>query len=157
MKTQNQFTETKVSDVMSTHVHKLMANDTVQEAVALMVDHSLNTIPIVDSDDKCIGILSRTDMTELFLQEDHELARVLDTDRLSMDWIHRTLETSDVCQVNELMTYEVAKIRVDQNLHDASREMVRGKIHHLPVVDDNERIVGILSSFDIVKAVAEIE
>lgn len=157
MKTQNQLADIKVNHVMSTHVHRLMANDTVQEAVALMVDHGLNTIPIVDADDRCIGILSRTDLTELFLQEDHELSRVLDTDRLSMDWIHRTLETSDVCQVNELMTYEVAKIRANQNLNEASKEMVRGKIHHLPVVDDEDKIVGILSSFDVVKAVAEAE
>jgi len=157
MKTQNQFAEIQVTKVMSTNVQKLMANDTVQEAVALMVDHGLNTIPIVDTEDRCIGILSRTDLTELFLQEDQELSRVLDTDRLSMEWIHRALETSDVAQVNELMTYEVAKIRESQNLYEASREMVRGKIHHLPVVDENEKIVGILSSFDIVKAVAESE
>jgi predicted transcriptional regulator len=157
MKTQNQFAEIKVSKVMSTHVQKLMPNDTIQEAVALMVDHGLTTIPIIDLEDKCIGILSRTDLTELFLQEDHELARVMDTDRLSMDWIHRTLETCDVRQVSELMTYEVAKIQESQNLFEASREMVRAKIHHLPVVDENEKLVGILSSFDIVKAIAESE
>jgi CBS-domain-containing membrane protein len=154
MTTQNQLAEIQVSEIMSSHVQKLMADDTVQEAVALMVDHSLNSIPIVDSEDRCIGMLSRTDLTELFLQEDQELARVLDTDRLSMDWIHRALETSDVAQVKELMTYEVSKIQATQNLHEASREMVRGKIHHLPVVDENEKLVGILSSFDIVKAVA---
>jgi CBS domain-containing protein len=157
MTTQNQLAEIQVSEIMSSHVQKLMADDTVQEAVALMVDHSLNSIPIVDAEDRCIGMLSRTDLTELFLQEDHELARVMDTDRLSMDWINRALETSDVAQVKELMTYEVSKIQATQNLHDASREMVRGKIHHLPVVDENEKLVGILSSFDIVKAVANAD
>ena len=157
MTTQNQLAAIQVNEIMSTHVQKLMADDTVQEAVALMVDHSLNTIPIVDGEDRCIGILSRTDLTELFLQEDQELSRVLETDRLSMEWIHRALETSDVAQVKELMTYEVAKIQEKQNLYEAAREMVRGKIHHLPVIDENEKLVGILSTFDIVKAVAQAD
>jgi CBS domain-containing protein len=157
MKTQKQFAEIKIKDAMSNHVQTLMCDDTVQDAVALMIDNKFSTIPVVDAHDKCIGILSRSDVTEIFLREDHELARVLDTDRLSMDWIQGSLETCEIRQVKELMTYDVAQIRETQSISDACREMARNKIHHLPVVDEEDRVVGILSTLDIVKAVADSE
>jgi CBS-domain-containing membrane protein len=157
MKTQKQFAEIKIKDVMSNHVQTLMCDDTIQDAVALMIDNKFSTIPVVDAHDKCIGILSRSDVTEIFLREDHELARVLDTDRLSMDWIQGSLETCEIRQVKELMTYDVAQIRETQSISDACREMARNEIHHLPVVDEEGRVMGILSTLDIVKAVAESE
>ena len=157
MKTKKQFTEIKIKDVMSNHVQTLMCDDTVQDAVALMIENKFSTIPVVDVHNKCIGILSRSDVTEIFLREDHELARVLDTDRLSMDWIQGSLETCEIRQVKELMTFDVAQIRQTQSIADACQEMAQNKIHHLPVVDEDDHVVGILSTLDIVKAVAEAE
>lgn len=157
MKTQKRFAEIKIEDVMSNHVQTLMCDDTIQDAMALMIENKFSTIPVVDAHNKCIGILSRSDLTEIFLREDHELARVLDTDRLSMDWIQGSLETCEIRQVKELMTYEVAQIRANQSLSDACREMSQKQIHHLPVVDEDEHVVGILSTLDVVKAVAECE
>lgn len=155
MKTKKQFTEIKIKDVMSSHVQTLMCDDTIQDAVALMIENKFSTIPVVDSHNKCIGILSRSDVTELFLREDHELARVLDTDRLSMDWIQGSLETCEIRQVKELMTFDVAQIRDSQSIADACQEMSKNQIHHLPVVDEEDQVVGILSTLDIVKAVAQ--
>ena len=59
--------------------------------------------------------------------------------------------------MKELMTYDVATINANQSLKEASQAMVRQKIHHLPVIDEKEQITGIVSAFDIVKAVAEAE
>ena len=94
-------------------------------------------------------------MNELFLEEDSKLAQTNETPRLSLEWINQTLETCDTRLVHELMTYEVATIGENQTLIEASQEMVRQRIHHLPVVNDREQISGIVSAFDIVKAVAE--
>ena len=155
MKTQKKFTEVKIKEIMSARVHSLMTDDTIHDAAAMMLDNGLTTVPVIDSDNKCIGILSRSDMTELFLKEDNELAHVLDAPRLSLEWLNQSLETADVRLVKELMTYDVATIGADQTLKEASQEMVRQRIHHLPVIDEKEHVAGIVSAFDIVKAVAE--
>ena len=155
MKTQKKLTEIKIKEIMSSRVQTLMSNDTIHDAVALMLDNGLTTIPVVDGEKKCIGILSRSDMNELFLQEDSELAHSYDTPRLSLEWINQSLETCDTRLVKELMTYDVATIGENQSLTEASQEMVRQKIHHLPVINDKEQISGIVSAFDVVKAVAE--
>lgn len=155
MKTRNPVTEVNVSEIMTTHVEVVSPTDSIKDAVSLMVDSKLTTIPVVNGDAKCIGILSRSDLTEMFLQEDSELSRAVDTDRLALKWLKDSLDTSDVRQVKELMTYDVVTIRADQSLSVACKEMTKQRVHHLPVVNDREIVVGIVSAFDVVKAVAE--
>ncbi len=157
MKTQKKFNEIQVKEIMSSRVQCLMTDDTIHDAVAMMMDNGLSTVPVVDDDNRCVGILSRSDMTELFLKEDNELAQVLDAPRMSLEWLSQSLETTDVRLVKELMTYEVATIHASQTLKAACQEMVRQQIHHLPVVDEKEQVTGIVSTFDIVKAVAEAD
>ena len=157
MKTKKPIAEIQVSEMMTRQVHSLMANDSIQDAVALMLDHNLTSIPVIGPENNCIGILSHSDLTELFLQEDDELSRVLDTPRLSMEWLNRTLDTCDARQVSELMTHEVTTIREDQTLSETCKALVRGRIHHLPVVDDQDQITGIVSAFDVVKTIASQE
>lgn len=154
MKTQNPISNVQISEAMTRRVETLSPSDTIKDAVTLMMDSKLSTVPVVDGENRCIGILSRNDLTEMFLNEDNVLASVLDTDRLSLEWLNRSLDTGDVKMVKELMTYDVTTLRSDQNLSDACREMTRHKIHHLPVVDDQNKVIGIVSTFDVVTSIA---
>ena len=145
-----------VADIMTDKVETLSASDTIKFAASLMVDSQVTTIPVVDGKQHCIGILSRTDLTEMFLSEDEALSSALDSDRLSAEWLNRSLDTSESRLVKEFMNYEVATIRSDKTVSAACKEMVKRKIHHLPVVDESDVVVGIVSTFDIVKAVAQM-
>lgn len=155
MTTQTPITEKRVDEIMTKRVETLTPNDTIKDAVNLMIDSKVNTVPVVDHENKCIGILSRTDLTEMFMEEDNHLSDVLDTERLSMDWVHHSLETSNKKLVKELMNYDVATVRNNQKLTDACHLMSLHQIHHLPVVDDLDAVVGIVSTFDIVSALAK--
>lgn len=155
MKTKKTVSDVRVNQVMTKRVEMLTPVDTIKQAVTLMLDCELTTIPIVDSQSRCVGILSRNDLTEMFLQEDDELSRVLETDRLSLGWLNRSLDTGDTRTVKELMTCDVVTAQANQTLAEACQIMTRHKIHHLPVVDEEGVVVGIISAFDVVVAVAE--
>jgi CBS domain-containing protein len=47
------------------------------------------------------------------------------------------------------MTSPVASIGPEATLVDAARAMLRHRVHHLPVVDDEQRLVGIVSTMDL--------
>ena len=121
----------------------------------MMIDSHVSTILVVNGYLHCLGVLSRTDLTEIFLKEDDALAHALDTDRLSLKCLNRSLDTSDSRTVGELMNDQVVAIGGDQSLHAACQKMIASQIHHLPVVDNENHLVGIISNFDIVKAVAD--
>jgi CBS-domain-containing membrane protein len=154
MKTKTRVGELTVADVMTRKVVTVKPDDSIRDAVALMQEQELTTLPVVGNEDQCIGVLSRSDLTDFFLSEDDELARVLDTDRLSMAWLFQTLETSDVRHVKELMTDNVQNVDQNASLADACKLFVRHRIHHLPVVDVDDRLIGLISTFDVVKALA---
>ncbi|MBL8923650.1 MAG: CBS domain-containing protein [Myxococcaceae bacterium] len=58
-------------------------------------------------------------------------------------------------QVTELMTNAVLTIRADTPLEQAATEMRLGHVRHLPVVDLDGRVLGVLSSFDVMRALAQ--
>ncbi len=156
MKTKNSVTEVKISEIMTKNVETVSPTDSIKDAVNLMMDSKLSTIPVINGDYQCVGILSRSDLTEMFLQEDSDLSQALDTDLIALKWLQQSLATSEARQVKELMTYEVATIRADQSLADACKEMARLQVHHLPVVDGRDTVVGIVSAFDVVSALAKV-
>lgn len=154
MKTKQSVNEIKVSEVMTRRVEMLASGDTIKDAVNLMLDCKLSTVPVVDGECQCIGMLSRSDLTEMFMQEDSELSHVLDSNRLSMERVNRSLDTVEARIVKEFMTYDVATVHSNQTLTEACQQMARHQIHHLPVVDEDDKVIGIISAFDVVLAVA---
>ncbi len=154
MTTTKSISEMLIDEIMTRNVDMLSPSDSIQNAVKLMLDGRITTLPVVGPEGQCVGILSHSDLTEFFLNEDSQLTEAMDVGTLSMDWLARSIETSDVSQVNELMTHEVTTIRSDKTVADACREMVRLKVHHLPVVDQQDKVVGIVSTFDVVTAIA---
>lgn len=149
-------TDIEVGDVMTTRLVTTMADDTVQEVAALMLENDFSTIPVVNSSEQCVGILSRKDLTEMFLQEDQELSRLLDTDRLSMEWLSRSTETSELRKVHELMNVNITTILRTAKLPAVCQTMSKHKVHHLPVIDENETLVGMVSTFDVINAIADL-
>ena len=144
----------KVKEIMTQRVVALAPDDTIQEAANILLENRLATLPVVNYDNKCVGMISGKDLTELFLEEDSELSRLFDTDRLSLEWFHQSLDTSDVRKVKEFMTQNVSQVDPETSIPDVCREMVRNRVHHLPVVDKSGVLQGIISTFDVVDAIA---
>ena len=154
MKAKTKTSQLTAQDIMTNHVETLMSGDTVKDALTLMIDHNLTTIPIINSEEHCIGILSRNDLTEMLAREDDELSHAKEGDRESLYWLSQTLDTGDVRKVSEFMVVEVHSANVSDQLGDICKKMHQHHIHHLPVLDDNNKLVGIVSAFDIVTAIA---
>ncbi len=51
-----------VGDVMTTKVHTVHPDDSVRRAATLMRDHKINRVPVVDEEDRLVGLITRTDI-----------------------------------------------------------------------------------------------
>jgi CBS domain-containing protein len=142
--TQNSF----VGESMTTVVDHVNANDSASEAVTTMIESGHTAIPVVDHHLHCVGILSRKDFTELFFKEDRQLADFLGTD--SFDFQTRSpefVETCDDLKVSDLMTHDVETVTADTTLKAACKKMKRNGVHHLPVLDGEQKLIGMFSSW----------
>ena len=147
----------RVSDVLKKDVVTVSADDTLQTALELMAENHLTALPVVDGRDHCAGILSASDIVEIartLNEEMHDLGR---GDEESYEWLRDNLADHDMARhtVDEYMTDHVATVSADVALTEAASEMLRHRVHRLPVVDKKGKLRGIISTMDVLTAFVE--
>jgi len=116
-----------VEDLMSTAVLSLKETDTVGRAHLEMHVASIRHIPVVDGRQHVVGILSNRD-----------LIRALAEGRTSTP-------------VGEIMTRMVTTVRTSTPAFEAAEMMMEAKIGSLPVVGDDQQLVGIVTETDFLQ------
>ena len=145
-----------VRESMTRIVDHVYLNDSASEAVRLMIESGRTAIPVVNNDIRCVGILSRTDFTEIFFREDKQLAEFFNSEPFEFPNRSSSLvETCSDLSVSDLMTHDVKTIPADTTLQQACQTMSRLEVHHLPVVDADDRLIGMFSSLDAIRFIAD--
>ena len=155
MTTLESLSHLKVCDVMTRDVVSAMADESIHEVAQSMAENELSAIPVVNHLNQCIGIISRSDLTEMFLEEDQVLSGLLDADRMSVAWLSQSTEAGTLRKVKELMQDQLVTIGADSSVVQACRVMADHQIHHLLVTGDDRELLGIVSTFDIVRLIGQ--
>jgi CBS domain-containing protein len=133
-----------VSDVMTTDVMTVGPDTPFKELAAVLREHRLSALPVIDADRNLVGIVSEAD---LILK--HEYGNV-DGHRGRLR--HRRDRTKAHAETaDRLMTTSVVTIERDATLARAARLMHRHGVKRLPVVDRQGRLLGIVSRTDLLK------
>ena len=53
--------------------------------------------------------------------------------------------------LSSIMAEDLVTLNADASLDDVRRVFIKNKVHHIPIVDDNEQLVGIVSTYDLFK------
>jgi CBS domain-containing protein len=145
-----------VKDVMSKHVVTVNAGDTVHQALEVMIENKVSVLPVVDHQGHCVGILSTSDLVDVTYELDAGLNAAEHESELWWGPFIRNLSQNVAQQsVLDLMTEEVVAVAPNTPLVQAAGDMLRERVHRLPVVDDKRRLVGILSMSDVLQAFVE--
>jgi len=146
----------RVREVMSKDVVVVSPADTLHDAFELIVENRVSALPVVDGHDRCVGMLSTSDLIDLTHELEDELQNLGRADESGRPLlIERLAEAFGGEKVSAYMTESVAMIGAEIPLSEAAGMMLRNRVHRLPVVDDRKRLLGILSTTDIVAAVAD--
>lgn len=116
----------KVSEVMTRDVQTVRPDQAVQQAANFMLNADAGSIPVIDGD-RLIGMITDRDIAV------RGIARGYGPDT----------------PVRELMTDDLVVVRIDDDIEDAAAKMGEAQVRRLPVIDDNERLCGIVSLGDL--------
>ncbi|MGI6384518.1 MAG: CBS domain-containing protein [bacterium] len=122
-----------VGDIMTKNVTRVSPHDNLQKAAALMKDGKVGCL-VVTGSARAIGILT-----------DRDLA----VRALAQDWLPR--EHS----VSEVMTANPITINQDSDIMEAARLIGRNRIRRLPVTDDQNNLVGLVSEADVTEYIGQ--
>jgi CBS domain-containing protein len=118
---------------------KTVGGDTsIAEAVVSMADAHVSGMPVVDATGKVIGVLSTTDVLAAEAEAGDVEAR-------------QTLFENTA--VRDIMTPRPYTVAPDEDVREAARQMLYADVHRL-FVAEGDKVVGIISTTDIVRAVA---
>ena len=141
-------------DVMTTHVDTLRPTDTIHNALLMMAENDLSAIPVIDADGECVGIITQRDIIAEVRDKDVEdNERTNEAQRHLLTFGAVLLDELTNERVEDMMSSKVIKVGVADPVKDIAETMLHHKIHHIPVVGEDNRLVGIVSTMDIVAAI----
>ncbi len=128
----------KVAELMQTNVLTIRPDIPVAEAVISLADAHVSGLPVVDGNGQILGVVSTTDLLGAEAEASDDRARA--------SLFKRT-------QVRDIMTPHAQTIAPDAEVKEAAQQMLYVDVRRLFVVSD-EKLVGVISTKDIVQAVA---
>lgn len=116
-----------VGAMMSERVVTAESTDAVSEIRRRMQDHGISALPVLD-DDGLVGVVTSSDLVGAPSSGD---------------------------RADSVMTHPVVTVSPSTDVGAAAALMRARRIHHLPVVDDDEALVGIVTSWDLLDDLVE--
>ncbi len=145
----------QVKDVMTPKVISIEASASVLKAARLMLQNHISGLPVVDKDDKLVGIVTEGDFlrrSELGTQRGRPkwLEFIIGPGRLADEYVHASGR-----KVEEIMTPDPYTVTEEDTLEHLVEVMQSRRIKRLPVVRDG-RMVGIVSRANLMLALASL-
>ncbi len=143
----------RVSEVMTHDVVSVHPETPSGEIVRMLLDRDFRALPVVDADNRLVGIITNSDLVERGgLTARLELLSALESPALE-----RELAASGARErtATDVMTPAPTSVSADEQLERAAHLMAEHRIKRLPVVDDAGRLLGMLSRVDVLRTMGE--
>lgn len=132
----------KVRELMTNQVVTVSPETSLKEATRVMMNHKISGLPVVDSDNHLVGVVSEGDIVH------QESIRRPGTSLMSL--LKRTEHSA--LTVAEVMTSKVVTVDIDDDHTEAARRMESNSVKRLPVVDTSRKLAGLISRSDLLRA-----
>ncbi|GAB0110143.1 CBS domain-containing protein [Pseudoalteromonas distincta] len=133
-----------VSDLMTTNLFTVSTSSTLHDAHNLMKEKSIRHIPVVDENNLLVGILTQKIM----------IAKVMG---IVTTFGENSLQRREKkIKVEDIMTTDFIRLAPSQSLQEVVTFFVENRHGCMPVVDENNKLLGLLTSSDFVKLAARL-
>ncbi|KOU61704.1 CBS domain protein [Streptomyces sp. MMG1533] len=143
----------KVGSVMTTDVVRAEYGTPFKEVARRLADHRISGLPVVDEDDKVIGVISETDlvMRQAATPDPYEQPRRRPRLVALTRSARRQAAKAKARTAGQLMTEPPVTVHADDTIVEAARTMAQRHVERLPVLDEAERLVGIVTRRDLLQ------
>jgi CBS domain-containing protein len=119
----------KAREIMTTDPQVVTANDPVSRAAQIMRDSDIGLVPVVDDVDsrRLRGVITDRDIAIRHVAERH----------------------ADDCRVGNHMSEKLSRANPDDEVDEVLHTMQREQLRRIPVVEEGDRLVGIIAQADV--------
>jgi CBS domain-containing protein len=124
-----------VARLMSSNLQAVGPDTLVEDAATQMQDNGVGSLVVVDEDNQLLGILTTTDFVDIVAKSKPKAQTT----------------------VERYMTTDVVTTDAQTSIVDAADLMIEHGIHHLPVIDDEEGAIGMISTTDLAGYISSVQ
>jgi len=132
-----------VKNWMSKEVITVDADDSMQNAIFIIQEKKIKLLPVLKQDN-LVGIIT-----------DRDLKKASPSDATTLD-MHELMYLISKVKVRDLMTKEVYTVQPDLTVEEAAAILLAKRISGLPVVDKQNRLVGVITQSDIFRVIISL-
>ena len=149
----------KVKDCMTEEVVTIKRSTNLSQLIEIFRKHSFHTLPVVEADNKIVGVVTFEDLLKVFQPYSRDLARMLETvpfvEKEEEDILLADIssEMGMLVIVDDLINTNFVTVTGEAPVKEARRLM---KLHDSPrllVIKNGDTLTGIISLFDIILAI----
>jgi CBS domain-containing protein len=145
----------KVADLMTRAPETLRPKATLEEAARKILETRYGGFPVVDEEGRLLGLLQ---VEELLPRPENVPFSDVEALQLFGEWvdedtlqeIYRRYQSTPV---EAVMLKEIPRVHPEDPLGKALQVLLTTEVRHLPVVDQEDKVVGILTRSDILKLI----
>jgi CBS domain-containing protein len=140
-------------DLMTRDLLLIPKEASLRHAAHMLAQSQVSGAPVVDDTGRCIGVLSTTDFMRWMDDEQRRPTHPADTDCFS-EWEMVVPESLPCDVVAAFMTRDPVTVSPDLRIAELARIMLDAHIHRVIVVDPERHPVGVVTTTDVLAAVA---
>ncbi|MHB8909530.1 MAG: CBS domain-containing protein [Syntrophales bacterium] len=138
-----------VRDVMTVNVVKVRADADISEVTNLLSEHRISGMPVVDEDDRVIGVITEADVLSMAgMRKEHSFRDVI-RHLLGEPFPGKRQSRS----LREAMSSPAITTGPDADIREVAQILDERRIKRLPVVDGEGKLIGVISRADIVRII----
>ena len=146
-----------VAEIMTANPTTVSPETSLEEAIQILAKKEISGLPVVNKQGELVGIISETDLTWqatgveappyiMFLDS----VIYLENPAKHSQEVHKALGQT----VGEAMSDRPTTVKGNQLVREAAKIMHDKKVRRLPVVDDNSKLIGMITQGDVIKMMA---
>ncbi len=134
----------RVGDLMTGNVVSVVPATAFKDVAKLLAQHDISGLPVVDDEDRVVGVVSESDL----------LSRQAGGRTTTVDGVPGGTPVSPAAvagTAGQVMSVPAVTVHAEETAADAARLMTRRGVERLPVVDEEDRLVGIVTRRDLLR------
>jgi len=141
----------KVKEIMTKDVTSVTPDTNAKEALELLLKMQISGLPVIDKENKLIGMFTEKDILRYILPSYIEKVGRFIYEENPKATRKKFQDLKDLL-VTKLMRKDVVTVDEDASLCEVTRLMLTQKVRRIPVLDKEKKVVGIVAREDIVRA-----
>jgi predicted transcriptional regulator len=147
----------KVRECMTTNVITVGLATPLRELAKILHEKNINGVPVVDSDNKVVGVVCESDLLDQNVPLHIPTVFVILDSIIPLEnpWrLHKDFKRITASTVEDVYSFPAVCVDPETDVSEAAEIMTGKKYYTIPVIKDEE-LVGVLGKGDIIRAIAQ--